>query len=131
MEYINTKCATLADLGISNRRKLKNYFISETANISDPTQRENKIDRLARSIIMNYYDGDRTFVGTYDMTGKTYYDTLKAKAPKYKILYENLVIRFVGKKGMRILLDNELISAYTADNGDVAYTIADTFPFEC
>lgn len=63
MDYIREKCRVLKELGLTNTKAIKEYLKAETADIADEEKRENKIDRLARTLIMNYYDGDRTYVG--------------------------------------------------------------------
>ena len=63
MDYIREKCRVLKELGLTNTSALKAYFKAETKDITDEAKRENKIDRLARDLINNYYDGDRSFVG--------------------------------------------------------------------
>lgn len=126
-DYLEQKVDVMVEFGLTDEEALREYLVRETAN--DPTEksREMHIDRLVRTIIDNYYDGDRTFVKDNSDKCKTYYDTLRESTKKHKILYEKIVIRYIGKKGICNLIESNLISPYYADNGILAYTIADNF----
>ena len=128
-DYIDQKLEILRELmdelDSLDEDAVKSYIV-RNITATDEARREIQIDNLVRKVLMDYYEGDRTFVQINEKC-KTYYEKLKKGVAKYKIIYENLVIKYVGKKGMRTLLNSNLISPYKAANGLVAYKIADSF----
>jgi len=121
MSYITEKCKTLKDFGLTDSRALRSYFKRETKGLTGDAM-ENKIDRLSRVILMNYYDGDRTYVDTKCAESENYYEALKEKYGS-KLLYEETVINEVGKKGFRLLLDNEMIQVNGKIKGKPVYVL--------
>ena len=60
--YINYKIRILSEIGICNKAKLKSYLESETANIRNEVRLERRVDELCRKLIINYFEGDETFI---------------------------------------------------------------------
>ena len=61
---IKEKVKILNELGMTDSKAVKAYLIKETQNITDPLKMEMRLDRVAHSMIMNFFDGDRQFVLT-------------------------------------------------------------------
>ena len=61
-DYIKDKVKILSHIGLKNKAAVEAYLREKTANCTSKEQMEIKCDIAARSIIMNFYDGDRTFV---------------------------------------------------------------------
>ena len=61
---IKEKVKILSELGMTDKEAVKAYLTKETSNITDPLKMEMKLDRVAHSMIMNFFDGDRQFVLT-------------------------------------------------------------------
>ena len=59
---IELKTTILYELGMTDSEAVKAYLIKETTNITDPLKMEMKLDRVAHSMIMHFFDGDRQFV---------------------------------------------------------------------
>ena len=121
MNYIKEKCATLKDFGMTNSHALKRYFQTETKGLTGDAM-ENKVDRLSRVLLANFFDGDRTYVGAPTEAEENYYNTIKEKYNK-ALLYEETIINEVGKKGMRYLLNNELLQVNGKVKGKCVYVL--------
>jgi hypothetical protein len=61
---IELKTTILYELGMTDSKAVEAHLIKETANITDPLKMEMKLDRVAHSMIMNFFDGDKQFVLT-------------------------------------------------------------------
>ena len=61
MNYIEYKTELLYQLGINDRIAVKAYLSRQCSNAPTEMKKRIKIDNAARTIMMNYYDGDRTF----------------------------------------------------------------------
>ena len=61
---VREKAALLAQMGINNKEAVREYLKKETAGITDPLKMEMRLDRVAHSMIMNFFDGDKQFVLT-------------------------------------------------------------------
>ena len=107
-DYITTKCKVMKQIGLSKQHALRQYLEDAVRESPDEAKRIARIDILCRQLLVKYYEGDRTFVGK-DLTGKSYYDILKAKYPKADTLYEDTIIRLVGYEGLKTLRENHLI----------------------
>lgn len=122
MSYLTEKCNTLVELGLTNYDALKSYLTMETHGITDKEKKENKIDRLSRTLLSNFYDGDKTYVGKVDHTGQSYYNIIKNKYGNAN-LYAETIISEVGKRGMRELLDNDMLTVCGKVKGNPIYTL--------
>lgn len=67
---VREKAALLAQMGINNKEAVRTYLKKETAGIEDPLKMEMKLDRVAHSMIMNFFDGDKQFVAKSNGKGK-------------------------------------------------------------
>ena len=67
---IAEKTEILKQLGLSNEEAVKAHLVKETANITDPLKMEMKLDRVAHSMIMNFFNGDKQFVAKSNGKGK-------------------------------------------------------------
>ena len=65
-DYIEEKVKVLSQLGLKNKDAVKAYLLEKTANCTNPVQKEIKCDIAARTILMSFYDGDKTFATTRD-----------------------------------------------------------------
>lgn len=59
---IKEKVTILYELGMTDSEAVKAHLIKETANIADPLKMEMRLDRVAHSMIMSFFDGDKQFV---------------------------------------------------------------------
>lgn len=103
MSYMSQKCEVLYDLGVTDTEKLEEYLSAETASITNEAKKEAKIDRLCHDVLMNFYDGDETFVFDENLTAEEYYEKLKKKYKTTKMLHMDTIIDCVGKRGLRTL----------------------------
>lgn len=63
-DYITQKLKIMKHLGINNTQAIKARLKKETEGMSNVNTMEIRIDNICRSIIQNYFDGDRTYVAT-------------------------------------------------------------------
>ena len=61
MDYVDFKAELLCQLGLNNKEEVKAHLKSKSANAETELKRRIQIDNAARTIMMEYYDGDRTF----------------------------------------------------------------------
>ena len=59
---ITEKVKVLYELGMTDKAAVKAHLITETSGIKDPLKMEMKLDRVAHTMIMRFFDGDRQFV---------------------------------------------------------------------
>lgn len=64
VDPIKEKVKILSELGMTDKEAVKAHLVKVTQNITDPLKMEMRLDRVAHSMIMNFYDGDRQFVLT-------------------------------------------------------------------
>ena len=62
LDLIEEKTTILSELGMTDKEAVKAYLIMETVDIADPLKREMKLDRVAHTMIKNFFDGDKQFV---------------------------------------------------------------------
>ena len=62
LDPIDEKTEMLYEFDLTDKNAVKAYLIRETAGITDPVKLEMKLERLARTMIMRRFDGDRQFV---------------------------------------------------------------------
>lgn len=60
-KYIHDKARLLHQFGLSDSESVEAYFKIKTEGMPDD-KAELKIERLARDMLKNFFDGDRTFV---------------------------------------------------------------------
>ena len=63
-DYITRKAKIMKHMGITNTRAIKALLKKETEGMNNVMAMEIRIDNICRSIIQNYFDGDRTYVVT-------------------------------------------------------------------
>lgn len=61
---IKEKIKVLAELGMTNKEAVKAYLVKETKGITDEYKLDCKLDRLAHSMLVHFFDGDKQFVLT-------------------------------------------------------------------
>jgi hypothetical protein len=59
---IEIKKQILSELDMTDSEAVEAHLIKETQDITDPLKMEMRLDRVAHSMIMNFFDGDRQFV---------------------------------------------------------------------
>lgn len=59
---IKEKVKILSELGMTDKEAVKAHLVKETASITDPLKMEMRLDRVAHSMIMSFFDGDKQFV---------------------------------------------------------------------
>lgn len=60
--YIEQKCKVLSQLGMTDTPAIKSYLQAKVSNVNDNVQKEIRLDNICRTMIVAYFDGDRTFV---------------------------------------------------------------------
>ena len=113
-EYIKEQSEMLFDLGVTNRAAIEEYFTTETQALSSDFSKERKIERLSRTILMNYYDGDMTFVSLpktkQEMKNPIMlYNKLRADNKGKEVLSEKEIVASIAEKGLRLLIRHSLI----------------------
>jgi hypothetical protein len=68
---VREKAVLLAQMGMTDKEAVKAHLVKETTNITDPLKMEMRLDRVAHSMIMNFFDGDRQFVAKSNGKEKT------------------------------------------------------------
>ena len=67
---IELKTTILYELGMTDSKAVEAHLIKETQDITDPLKMEMRLDRVAHSMIMNFFDGDKQFVAKSNGKGK-------------------------------------------------------------
>ena len=62
MDYLDYKVSVLKQLGLTNTNLTEKYLYNCSRNAPTENIRITRIDNAARKILMDYYDGDRTYV---------------------------------------------------------------------
>ena len=62
MDYLDYKVSVLKQLGLTNTSLTEIYLYNCSRNAPTENIRRTRIDNAARKILMDYYDGDRTYV---------------------------------------------------------------------
>lgn len=121
--YLEQKVDVLYDIGMSDKHAIREYLKSETKNDISEEARENHIDRLARDMMMNYYDGDVSFVKTNKTKARSYYEKLKRHCAGMETVYEDVIISIVGEFGLNALRKAHMIETCACFNGRKLYAI--------
>lgn len=127
-ECIKQQSEILFDLGVTNREAIEAYFTTQTQALSSDFSKEMKIERLSKDILMNYYDGDMTFVSLPENKKEMRdpvmcYNKLKADHKGKKVLSESEIIASIKINGLRLLQKHNLIEAGDILNGKQFYTV--------
>ena len=119
--YIDEKADILSHFGLTKKSEVKEYLRSKTADCKTAAQREIRCDIIARTLLDNFYDGDRTFVKQPPVQPvspqNNIIDILREKTRRHEVVYERFVIRAIGKKGIKALMEEGLIKPYDTENG--------------
>ena len=113
-DYIKEHSEILFDLGVTNKEAIEKYLTAETKELSSDISKERKIERLSKTILMSYYDGDMTFV-SMPKTKKEMkdpvmlYNKLRADNKGKERLSESEIIASIAEKGLRLLIRHSLI----------------------
>lgn len=59
--YIEHRVDMLAEFGISDTAALKSYLINKTKNATSEVKKEIQVDNICKTILDDYFNGDRTF----------------------------------------------------------------------
>ena len=59
---IKYKCGVLEELGLTDTEKVKSYIKEKTNGMENDAAFERRLDNVCRQMIMDFYDGDKTFV---------------------------------------------------------------------
>lgn len=62
MDYLDYKVHVLKQLGLTNTKLTEMYLYNVSRNAPTENIRITRIDNAARKILMDYYDGDLTYV---------------------------------------------------------------------
>lgn len=122
MNYIQYKTEILFHMGLTDRDMVADYLEEKCANATSETNKRIKIDNAARKLMDDFFDGDRTFVKGVDHA-KHCYNIIKRNFPKMETLYEDVIIRTVGRSGLDALREAHLIETCGAFNGRKLYAI--------
>lgn len=122
MDYLDYKAKVLYQLGLTDFDEVKAYLEEKCANATTETKKRIQIDNAARKIMMEYYEGDRSFVASKDRAVYCY-SQLRQKYPKMETLYEDVIIRTIGKSGLNILREAHMIETCAMNNGRKLYAL--------
>lgn len=120
-DYLDFKVNLLAEIGLTDEGAVKQYLEAKSSNAATETKRRIQIDNAARKLMMDFYDGDTSYVK--QMSGMDYYNIIKSKFPKTDALFEDVIIHLTGKVGFDMLRENHLIEACEMLNGHRLYAI--------
>ena len=59
--YVDYKVSVLEDFGMRNSRAIKKKLDAVAEDIADRTKMQHAIDRIARQMVLEYFDGDKTY----------------------------------------------------------------------
>lgn len=59
---IDYKCHVMEELGMTDTKAIKEHLCKRIEGITDKSLFERRLDNACRQMIMDFYDGDRTFV---------------------------------------------------------------------
>lgn len=59
---IQYKVRVLKHLGMTNKEKVKQHLLNKTKGITNEAKLNQRLDIVCRQMIMDFYDGDKTFV---------------------------------------------------------------------
>lgn len=120
-DYLDFKVNLLEEIGLTDVGAVKQYLKAKSSNAATEMKRRIQIDNAARKLMMDFYDGDTSYVK--QMSGMDYYNIIKSKFPKTEALFEDVIIHLTGKVGFDMLRENHLIEACEMLNGHRLYTI--------
>lgn len=124
MDYLEYKTEVLYQLGLSDMEGVREYLKGKCANAPTELKKRIQIDNAARKIMMDYYDGDRTYCKTRKAkTGSYYHRIIKRAYPKMETLYEDIIISAVGKEGFDTMRREHLIETCGMFDGRKLYAI--------
>ena len=122
MDYLKYKTEILFQIGLTDRDMVESYLEEKCANATSETNKRIKIDNAARKLMDDFYDGDRTYVKGVDHAVHCH-KILKRSYPKMETLYEDVIIRTVGRAGLDALKKANLIETCGGFNGRKLYAI--------
>lgn len=122
MNYLQYKTEILFQIGLTDRGMVESYLEEKCANATSEANKRIKIDNAARKLMDDFYEGDRTYVKGVDHAVHCH-NILKRNYPKTETLYEDVIIRTVGRAGLNALREACLIEACSAFNGRTLYAI--------
>lgn len=121
-QYIEYKTKVLYQLGMTDHIEVKAHLERKSANAETDLKKKIQIDNAARTIMMDFYDGDMTFVKV-KRKAKQYLEILKNRFPKAETLYEDTIIKNVGRCGLQALREEHLIETCALLEGRKLYAI--------
>lgn len=62
VDYLVYKTEVLRQLGLTDKAAVKAHLQRKSKDADTELKRKIQIDNVARTMLMNYYDGDRTYV---------------------------------------------------------------------
>ena len=62
VDYLVYKTEVLRQLGLTDKFAVKEYLKRSCKNAATETKRKIQIDNAARKLMMDFYDGDRTYI---------------------------------------------------------------------
>ena len=112
-DYIKEQSEILFDLGVTNKEAIEKYLTAETKELSSDISKERKIERLSKTILMSYYDGDMTFVSMPKAKKEMkdpvmLYNKLRADNKGKERLSESEIIASIAEKGLRLVIRHSL-----------------------
>lgn len=120
--YINLKVRVLYDIGLTNANLVRTYLRSEIKYTPVKVKREIMLDRICSTLIDQFYKGDLTFVDKKE-TAYDFYNKVLAIYPDASTLYEDTIIAIVGKYGLQLMKESNLVECCAYINKRRLYAI--------
>lgn len=121
-QYIEYKTKVLYQLGLTDHIEVKAHLARKSENATTDLKKRIQIDNAARTMLNDFYDGDKSFVKE-KRKAKQYLDILKNRFPNAETLYEDTIIRNIGRCGLQALREEHLIESCALLEGRKLYAI--------
>ena len=60
--YLEHKVKVLKQIGLTDKEAVRNYLIAAISNAKTESVKETRLDNAARKLMMDFYDGDQSFI---------------------------------------------------------------------
>lgn len=121
-QYLTYKTKVLYQLGLTDHIEVKRYLEKKCEGAETVLKAKIKIDNAARTIMDDFYNGDKTFVDT-KRSAEQFMRILKRNFPKADALYEDVILHYVGRTGLDALRKEHLIESCALLEGRKLYAI--------
>lgn len=123
MDYLQYKTDVLYQLGLTNKEDVKEYLENKCKDAPTELKKRIQIDNAARTIMMAYYDGDRTFCKAKKKPASHYHNIIKRAFPNVEAVYEDVITVYVGDEGLMAMREANLIEVCGMNDGRKLYAI--------